>query len=206
MGAFFGSIAVKIKDQYKVKEFLQKEEHTAYLSPPAGDWIVIYDKRADDDLEHAFDICTVLSRTLGTTALAFLVNDSDYLFYALCRNGGLYDNYISNASRFYNDFPTARTPEVNTLEKFINVYKGRPGTLARLTGKAGFLNLGGQNLESKIKNILERKYVLAEDRLSDLTDLLGIKYATHGYEYLHEEGKDIFGKEFEKFTYIKGNE
>jgi hypothetical protein len=68
----------------------------AYVSPPANGWVSVYDEISDQqDTEHLTRAAMRLSKDLATTAIGFMVHDSDILLYWLYEAGELKDEFNS---------------------------------------------------------------------------------------------------------------
>ncbi|MBI2010106.1 MAG: hypothetical protein HYS86_02915 [Candidatus Chisholmbacteria bacterium] len=209
MGAFFGNIALKTKDRNLVKDFVKQYRHLAYISPSSDNWIIIYDKYIEGGPGGA-ELAKDLSSFFNTTAIYFLVHDSDFLFYNLCFKGKDYDGYISGAADSLDFFGMDKASE---LEKkaFIGANKGEAKELVKLCAKrSGLFNLTITNkkqLVGQVSKIMKKRYTFSEERLRDLASALGLpsKYIDIGFKYLQQDGPDIYKEDFDNFILVKGS-
>ncbi|MDH6309248.1 hypothetical protein M2451_001819 [Dysgonomonas sp. PFB1-18] len=117
MGAFFTNIQIKvssggtesreqviecvkqinIEKGYKSVDSAEKADKSVIISSANNtSWIAVYDEDVEcQSLETLNSLATSLSRKLDTTTLSILVNDSDYVYIGLNKNGATVDT-ISN--------------------------------------------------------------------------------------------------------------
>lgn len=167
MGRTFANIQIFDNDQQGVAASFARlpRRPAVFVSPPEGGWISVCDEASDEPDEDRLSGYTVmLSKRRRTSAIGFLVYESDVLLYTLADCGRLVDHYSSWPDYF------DETAEVEGLE-------GDEKALAALLPKA---------VPAAVRAILTREYDFAEEKLAALLPLLGLpaRAALWGYNDL----------------------
>ena len=104
MGNFYVTHSVKHADQQAVAEVLRGGRRSAYVTPPAGGYVVVYDEESDSqDAEEVASVGKLLSRKLQAPVLAVMNHDDDVLYYWLFEQGKEVDDYCSCPDYFGED-------------------------------------------------------------------------------------------------------
>lgn len=145
---------------------------SAFVSEPIGGWVVVFEESSDGPAEDRLNEYTaVLSETLCTTAIGFLVVESDLLVYTLARDGCVLD-YFNNWPDYFDE--TLQTDDEESP-----------------SGDTGLLiaEVGPNAVPEDIRAILDGEYDFAEERLAALTAVLGLPAiaAQWGYHLLEQD-------------------
>src|SRR5207249_11448422 len=102
MGSFYTNYQVRSDSMPAVVKALGPlVQARAYISPPSGGWVTVYDEASDDQDDTIIqELGAALSGALKTSVLAFLVHDSDVFRYWLFRKGELIDEFDSDPEYF----------------------------------------------------------------------------------------------------------
>src|SRR5436190_17693233 len=180
MGSFYTNFQVRGDSTPAVLSALRPLiESRAYVSPPTGRWITVYDEASDDQDDAIIEeVGTGVSRALKTTVLAFLVHDSDIFRYWLFESGKLIDEFDSDPEYFGRHVDETRLWHL----------RGKPAALLPLCRTGTTV--------AQINAVLHdpaSESAMADDILSDLVELLEIDEARAmlGFRYFEEEGADI---------------
>ena len=178
MGAFYTNITLRGPDREQVAQCLKQMKRTAYVSPTADGFTVVYDKETENqDDADLMGLASQLSAAFECPALAVLVHDSDVLAYWLFEEGTLADEYNSAPGYFEG---LARThPAGGNPEKLCAAFAAHDAveSVADIFRAVRSRGVGGDRSEG---------YVFVEDLHQDLTQALGMPSfaVSTGYRYL----------------------
>lgn len=145
---------------------------SAFVSEPIGGWVVVFEESSDGPPEDRLNEYTaVLSETLCTTAIGFLIVESDLLVYTLARDSRVLD-YFNSWPDYFDE--TLQTDDEDSPSGDTDLLIAEVGPNARA---------------EDIRAILDGEYDFAEERLAALTTALGLPAVTAqwGYHLLEQE-------------------
>ena len=124
MGAFYGSIYLRIKDRNRVRSALEglAGDTPLLLAPALDGWVGVYPAGHGQDSELAGKI----ARAVGGAALYVFLHDGDLFGYCYYRDGEVVDEYCSDPDYF-------EPASVSERERL----RGRPELLAELLSRPG---------------------------------------------------------------------
>ena len=99
MGNFYTNISIKTADADRLAEILRQQQCDAYLLS-VQEWTVVFDRASDEMLMPLEPLTALISREMGSVALAVLDHDDDVLMYLLYRDGAKLDEYNSRPGFF----------------------------------------------------------------------------------------------------------
>jgi hypothetical protein len=179
MGAFFTNYHIRTDDLVAARDAVNAlaADSRAYLSPPAGGWVTVYDEHSDNQDDAVLRRTAMgLSRKLATHVIAFLVHDSDILMYVAYGRGQLLDEFNSAPDYFGEDVDDETRARV----------RGDAAALLPLCPAGTMLEQVEAVLHPAVRD------VFAERTLEDLATVLGIDpaRASLGFRYFEEDGAD----------------
>lgn len=193
MGAFFTNCQVRSNDANAVAAALATIGTSgAYVSPPCGGWVTVYDHATESQAsELLIALAEELSKALNTTAIGFLVHDSDIAAYWLCQKGKLVDEFDSCPDYFGNKVSAAQRQKVR-------------GDTAKLLP----LCVAGTTAE-QIDAVIhpaneEDSPAFAEEIIRDLGALLGMdeNRVGLGFNYFEDEGEEMM-EDAKDFVFVE---
>jgi hypothetical protein len=182
MGAFIVNVHVRTEDREGLAAAVRAlAEGGCWVTAPKDGWATVYEERASgQDDAWIRRLGTHLSGRLGTSAVAFLVHDSDFLCYWLFEHGEVVDEFNSCPDYFDED----------DGPKGGRTAGGRPEVLLR------FCKPGSRPRD--LRRVLELAPTFSEEQLQELAALLGIdgERALADYRDLDETTAEAFQAEF----------
>jgi len=157
MGAFCVNVHIRTDNQKAlVRELQMLPIGGCWVMPANGKWAAICEERASSqDSEWICDLSGKLSERLQTSAIAFLIHDSDIFCYWLFDRGELLDEFNSCPDYF---------EAIDDAERQRS--QGRPEILLR------FCPPGRK--QQDLEHVLREKPVFAEEQAAALAELFGI--------------------------------
>lgn len=143
---------------------------SAYVTPEEHGCVVAFDEESEQNAEAVSALAARLSRELHCAVLAVLNHDDDILWYQLCVDGELADEYDSTPGYFDSDATAPSAP--------------RGGDARKLCSAFGANDIDG--VEKTLRSsIADGDYIFAVQRHDDLARLLGIPSFAVGCGYSH---------------------
>lgn len=189
MGGFLANINVRSDDQQAVAAAFRRlpRREGALIAPSVYGWVTVFDQVSDEaaDEDRLSGYTVMLSESLKTAAIGFLVYDSDVLLYTAADRGGIVDTY-SSWPDYFDESLSGR--EMARLA-------GRPAVLAALTGSDA----------KAVERALRLECDFAEEALAALVSALGLPphAARWGWTYLHDPGEPERPDGFGLFVEVK---
>src|SRR5215208_142239 len=101
MGNFYTNVTLRASDQPSVVQYLTERRRNAFVSPPEGSALVVFDSACEaQDYTVLRDLAIDLSKRFGCAAFAVMNHDDDVLLYTLVERGRVIDEYNSNPDYF----------------------------------------------------------------------------------------------------------
>jgi hypothetical protein len=101
VGSFYTNFTLRTTDQAGLRQYLLGQGLTAYISPPEGSCIAVFERSTEDqDPEEYVPIAENLSREFRSPTLLVILHDDDVLLYSLYSNGVPVDEYCSSPEYF----------------------------------------------------------------------------------------------------------
>ncbi len=165
MGNFYGNITLKCVDKKAVVGLLNAAMKAAFVSPVVEGCLCVFEAESDGDGEALWRLAGSMSRDLECVALAVMNHDDDLLLYQLFDSGELIDSYDSCPS--FSSTSSSSNPRGGEASIVCNAF-------------------GVPRLESKLRVVLEKKYVTATNQHLEIVHLLGLneEYSLMGYNEL----------------------
>ncbi len=180
MGTFLTNVHVQCSSPEQVTEVVRSMDvQGAWLSGPNGPWITLWDSMG---LTRAGDLAQHVSKQLEAPAIAFMVHDSDILFYWLYDNGQLLDEYNSCPGYFDGDDSMEEAYQADCEQ--IKKYCRAETTIEELER---LLKIWTQ--AEALEGVMP-EFVFVEQRLAELAKHLEIPTAVVNTDY-GEIGRDV---------------
>jgi hypothetical protein len=98
MGSKYVSFSVRRPDPQRVADVLRRAGRTAIVTPPQGDYVVVYDQKSEFDADQIVRVGTLLSREAEALVFAAMNFDEDVFGFWLFEEGRLTDTFDSHAN------------------------------------------------------------------------------------------------------------
>jgi len=189
VGGFLANINVRSNDASAVAAAFRRlpRREGALIAPPVNGWVTVFDQVSDEgaDEDRLSGYTVMLSQSLNTAAIGFLVYDSDVLLCTAAEGGRIVDRYSSWPDYFDESLPEGEARKL----------AGNPDALARLTGADA----------TAIVRALRNECDFAEEALAALVEALGLPphAARWGWTYLHDPEEAERPAGFDRFIEVK---
>jgi hypothetical protein len=184
MGNFYVNHTVRAP-QDRVTTLLEREGHTAFMSPTVNGYTVVCDRHCDDqDMSAIRSLGRKLSASLNSPVVAFLNHDDDVLCYWLFEEGELIDEFNSCPDYFDEDDADDLDDEDETAS----------GPAFMSDGEELCRALGRSDVHERVGSILAEPHrVFVSETHRDLVRTLGLPSWSvgAGYRYVAEGDAEL---------------
>jgi hypothetical protein len=172
MGNKYVSFSVRRPDQQRVADVLKRAKRVAIVTPPQNDYVVAYDKEADNFItSEIHKVGILLSKEADALVFAVLNYDDDVLAYWLFEQGQLADSFDSNPD-FDKEVPTPSKTQGGDAHRLCDAFRAT-------------------TTPAEVEAILRGDYVFAVEQYQRLADLLGLPSWSVGFGYDYVADGDL---------------